>query len=326
LSRASSSNLAVQGDLPVELRGVVERDLAVGLLEGRGPHARAHAEPVQGAGPGPPLGEQGPEARLLERRGGAGEEVVRAARVERVARGLARAQALLDARAHAGGLGQGRQERLVHIRAFAGEGGGLASPGDPGVRSGDQQARVVDALQQIADVPTPLSGARQRATAAVARAATAPRAGLLARCARLLEAEAEPEGRPGRGVERLPPGANLLDERLELLGGAAHLPVREVEGGEPAVVDAAVGDRCGLRRFRAGSLRTGVDVGAHDLIHEGGDESCDELAGRMLRCVPGRLGRECTRGGRHAARQLLQLAGVASEPDRLPARHVVTVA
>ena len=52
-------------------------------IQAEGPETVAMfiAEPVQGAGPGPPLGEQGSEARLLERGGRAGEEVVRAARL-----------------------------------------------------------------------------------------------------------------------------------------------------------------------------------------------------------------------------------------------------
>src|SRR5262249_54938915 len=146
----------------VELRLVVE----LGLL-GRA-HARADREPVARAAAGPPLGQDRAEARLLERGRGLGQEFVRAARVERITRRLARAQAHLDLRAHPRGLREREQERLVDVAARALQRGGLAPAQDPRVGSRHEQRGILRALQQVAHVPAALARAHRLAHARLA--------------------------------------------------------------------------------------------------------------------------------------------------------------
>src|SRR5262249_35751005 len=327
LQDAARERLARQADLPVERDRLVEPRLVVELVLLRRAHARAHREAVARAAAGPPLGQDRAEARLLERGRGLGQELVCAARVERITRRLARAQAHLDLRTNTGRLRPREQERLGHLTAPALQRRRLAPAQDPRVGGRHEQRRIVGALQQISHVPAALARpqrlARARLTVAAAEIIALLLARLLARRRGLLEPEAEPERRADRDVERLAPVPDLLFEILELVLLAAQHRLLRAPRREPAVVHVGVGRILARDQARGDGddpvLGLGLAVRAHDVVDQLLDEAHHHLHGRLLRS--GRaVDHERASGGGHRAREVVEVAEVLGDPHRLPAR------
>ena len=190
----SVMRLVAEGDLPVELDDIVR---ATGRCRRQpGLHAGARGQARLGALARPPRRQQHAEAGLFERGGLAAEELVRARGIGRVAFRRGAFQALVHRGVDAGSLPERKQQVLPGVEPGALQ--NAAAAPFPHLGRGGQQAGFARVLQEIADLPFRLS------------------------VRGLLQAEAQPEGRVGRGGHRalpLPHGVRQFRNRRGLVRG-----------------------------------------------------------------------------------------------------------
>ena len=289
LQLGERQGLVAQRDLPVEVEDGVERQPGLAGHLRRRDH-RPGRQPELGPLAGPPGGQEHAEAGLFQRRGLLREEIVRPGGVEVVARGRGRLQARLDPRANCRRLAEGREQELTRSETVASEDLRFAPSPLPHGLGRNQEAQVVDGLEEIGDAP---------ATGVLAGVGFG-----------LLQPQAEPERR-GRGqVDRPTPLSDLFGQPRQLLRVARHAAVRRAQGVDPLIV-------------QAGELFRGLPRRLRRRPHQVIDERPQHL-GKLGRCRrPRRIGGVEVQGAAgmgHRASQPLGLEPFRAGEHRLPSR------